>query len=250
MRVKKTFLTLYAFVLTYGSLVAANPLPDNEVNPAIAASEVSEFVASSGWDPVTPVGYVCCKSIGKDGCQDCNFKLDCPSGKDRQCPAVSFAVFSFPILPLSSPTRLSANGTRSKVVSAAVSPPESILSALSLPLRFSPLTLSPSPSLNPRPFRLSLSWLATSMSVPQLPRRQLSTLLTPPTPPTPLTRQPGASRRKSRLAAVVDAVVNATTAVAVVRMGIVAVSSSPPPLLLLLSSHRFPQKRKLISGNS
>jgi hypothetical protein len=105
-------------------------------------------------------------------------------------------------------------------------------------------------SLSPRPFRLSPSWLATSMSVPQLPRRQLSTLLTPPTPPTPLTRQPGASRRKSRLAAVVDAVVNATTAVAVVRMGIVAVSSSPPPLFLLLSSHRFPQKRKLISGNS
>jgi hypothetical protein len=226
MRVKKTFLTLYAFILTYGALVTANPLPDNEVNPAIAVSEVSEFVASSGWDPVTPVGYVCCKSIGKDGCQDCNFKQDCPSGKDRQCPAVSFAIFSLPILPLSSLTRLSANGTRSRVVSAAVSPPESILSALSPPLRFSPVTLSPLPLLNPRPFRLSLSWLATSMSVPQLPRRQLSTL---PTPPIPLTRQPGASRRKSRLAAVVDAVVNATTAVAVVRMGIVAVSSSPPP---------------------
>ncbi|KAH8787752.1 hypothetical protein BGZ57DRAFT_851096 [Hyaloscypha finlandica] len=90
MRIKKTFFTLYAFILTYGSLVTANPLPDNEVNPAIAASEVSEFVASSGWDPVTPVGYVCCKSIGKDGCQDCNFKQDCPSGKDRQCPAGRF----------------------------------------------------------------------------------------------------------------------------------------------------------------
>ena len=135
--------------------------------------------------------------------------------------------------PLSSPTRLFANGTRSRVVSAAVSPPESILSALSPTLLLSPVTLSPSPSLNPRPFRLSLSWLATSMSVPQLPRRQLSTL---PTPPTPLTRQPGASRRKSRLAAVVDAVANATMAVAVVRMGIVAVSSSPPLLFLLLSS--------------
>ena len=135
--------------------------------------------------------------------------------------------------PLSSPTRQTADGTRSRVVSAAVSPPESILSALSPPLRFSPVTLSPSPSLNPRPFRLSLSWLATSMSVPQLPRRQLSTL---PTPQTPLTRKPGASRRKSRLAAVVDAVVNATMAVAVVRMGIVAVSSSPPLLFLLLSS--------------
>ena len=34
----------------------------------------------------------------------------------------------------------------------------------------------------------------------------------------------------------VDAVVNATMAVAVVRMGIVAVSSSPPLLFLLLSS--------------
>ncbi|PMD62341.1 uncharacterized protein K444DRAFT_339862 [Hyaloscypha bicolor E] len=229
MRVKQTVLTLYAFVLTYGALVTANPLPDNEVNPSIAASEVSKFIASSEWDPTTPVGYVCCKSIGKDGCQDCNFKQDCPSGKDRQCPAVSFAIFSFHILPLSPPTRPSANRTHSRVVSAAVSPPESTPSELNPPLRFSPATLSPSPSLNPRPFRLSLSWLATSTPAPQLPRRQPSTLLTPPIPPTPLTRQPGASRRKSRLAAVVDAMVNATTALAVVKMGIVNVSSSPPP---------------------
>ncbi|KAE9371740.1 hypothetical protein N431DRAFT_559183 [Stipitochalara longipes BDJ] len=93
--------------LALASVVSASPFPDNQVAGTGNATE---------W--TNPVGYVCCKSIDRDGCHDCDYKKACPKDDASKCPSDGFCCgFPASAYPIETPTSTKSARTAARTTS-------------------------------------------------------------------------------------------------------------------------------------
>jgi hypothetical protein len=91
---------LFAVLAFFTTMVTTSPTPGN---PVTDFNPIAGFGNPVDWPG--PVGYVCCKSIDRDGCHGCDFKKACPKDDISKCPSVSLpSLFPSPLSYSPSPS--------------------------------------------------------------------------------------------------------------------------------------------------